>query len=252
MDANSTDDRERDLPPREQFPLTRWSVVLAARDSKDEARAAVALDELCRAYWFPLYVYIRRRGYPAEDAKDMTQGYFAALIQRDYLADADRSRGRLRSFLLTTLKHYLADEWGKASALKRGAGRTPISIDAALAEERYALEPVDGDSPDRLYEKRWALTVLDRVMESLRAEYETKGQGRMFEELRKYLAWNNAGIAYRETAALLSMKENAVRVAIFRMRRRYGDLLRERITETVAAPEDVSAELDYLFSLLRS
>jgi len=236
--------------PREQFPLTRWSIVLAARAPDDACRAA-ALDALCRAYWFPLYVYIRRRGFPAEDAEDLTQTYFAALLEKDYLAQADRERGKLRSFLLTTLKHFLADEWSKSSALKRGAGKTVLSIDAARAEEQYALEPADTDSPDRLYEKRWALTVLDNVLEALREDYAKTGQGKVFDALQKFLAWNSGGEAYREVAAELGMKESAVRVAIFRLRRRYGDLLRAQIADTVASPEEVPAELDYLFSLLR-
>ena len=236
--------------PREQFPQTRWSIVLAARATDDACRAA-ALDALCRAYWFPLYVYIRRRGFPAEDAEDLTQTYFAALLEKDYLAQADRERGKLRSFLLTTLKHFLADEWSKSSALKRGAGKTVLSIDAARAEEQYALEPADTDSPDRLYEKRWALTVLDNVLEALREDYAKTGQGKVFDALQKFLAWNSGGEAYREVAAELGMKESAVRVAIFRLRRRYGDLLRAQIADTVASPEEVPAELDYLFSLLR-
>jgi len=241
-----------DQQPRERFPETRWSVVLRARDENDGGRAAAALDELCRAYWFPIYVYVRRRGYPAEDAEDLTQSYFAALIERGYLAEAERERGKLRSFLLTTVKHFLADEWSKASALKRGSGKTVISIDAARAEERYALEPADLDSPDRLYEKRWALTVLDNVFESLRGDYVKTGQGQVFDALQKFLAWNSGGEAYREVAAELGMKESAVRVAIFRMRHRYGDLLRAQIADTVVSPEDVPAELEHLFSLLRT
>jgi len=235
-----------------QFPQTRWSVVLAARGSNDSGHALAALDELCRAYWFPLYVYIRRRGVSPEDAEDLTQGYFSALIEKDYLAQADRERGKLRSFLLTTLKHYLADEWTKASALKRGHGKTAVSIDAAQAEERYALEPVDEQSPDRLFEKRWALTLLDNVLEALRADYVGSGQGGLFDVLKKFLAWNSAGEAYREAATELGMKENAVRVAVFRMRRRYGDLLRAQVADTVASSEEVSSEVDYLFALLRS
>ena len=243
--------RSEDQPLREQFPETRWSVVLAARDENDDERAAAALDDLCRAYWFPLYVYIRRRGYAPADAEDLAQGYFAALVERDYIAQASRERGKLRSFLLTTLKHFLADEWNKASAFKRGGGKTVISIDAARAEERYAFEPADEESPDRLYEKRWALTVLDNVLESLRGDYVRSGQHRVFEVLKKFLAWNSASEAYRAAAAQLGLKENAVRVAVFRMRRRYGDLLRAHVADTVASPEEVAAEMDYLFALLR-
>jgi len=249
MDGNPTG---KNPPPREQFPQTRWSVLLAARDDHDEARAAAALDELCRAYWFPLYVYVRRRGFSPHDAEDLTQGYFAALIEKDYLAGADRERGKLRSFLLVTLKHFIADEWSKASALKRGAGKTPISIDAADAEERYALEPTDEQSPDRLYEKRWALTLLDNVLEQLRTDYSTAGQLELFDALKKFLSWNSGREAYREVAARLGMKENAVRVAIFRLRRRYGDLLRSQVADTVMTADEIPTELEYLFTVLRS
>jgi RNA polymerase sigma-70 factor (ECF subfamily) len=237
-------------PSGEQFPPTRWSVVLAARGSQDE-RASRALDELCRAYWFPLYVYVRRRGVSAEDAEDLTQGYFAVLLERGYLAQADRQRGRLRSFLLITLKHFLADEWSKASALKRGQGRKIVSIDAADAEERYSLEPADVESPDRIFDQRWALTLLDNVLAALRADYASAGQGRVFDRLKQFLAWNEGGEAYREAAAELGLKENAVRVAVFRMRRRYGDLLREQVADTVTSPEEVPAELEHLLSLVR-
>jgi len=237
-------------PIRGQFPQTRWSVVLAARDGKDTARSTAALDDLCRAYWYPLYVYVRRRGVSPQDAEDLTQGYFAALIEKDYLAQADRERGKLRSFLLTTLKHHLADEWSKASALKRGQGAKLISIDTADAEQRYALEPADSESPDRVFDQRWALTVLDRVLAALRADYAAAGQERVFDGLKKFLAWNDAREAYRDAAAELGMKENAVRVAVFRLRRRYGDLLREQVADTVTSPEDVPAELEHLLSLM--
>lgn len=242
---------DEQVPPG-QFPQTRWSVVLAACDANDSGRSTAALDDLCRAYWFPLYVYIRRRGISPEDAEDLTQGYFVALIEKNYLAQADRDRGKLRSFLLTTLKHYLADEWTKAHALKRGPGRMMVAIDAAEAEQRYALEPVDEQSPDRLFEKRWALTLLDNVLVALRTDYVRSGQDKIFDALKKFLAWNSASEAYREAAAELGLKENAVRVAVFRMRRRYGDLLRAQVADTVTSPEEVAAELDYLFSLLRS
>jgi RNA polymerase sigma factor (sigma-70 family) len=224
--------------------------VLAARDAKDQM-AATALDELCRAYWFPLYVYVRRRGASPEDAEDLTQGYFAALIERGYLTQVDRERGKLRSFLLTTIKHYLADEWDKTRTLKRGHGQRLVSIDAASAEERYAMEPADEASPDRLFDRRWALTLLDNVLAALRADYANAGQERMFDGLKKFLAWNSATEAYRETAAELGMKENAVRVAVFRLRRRYGDLLREQVADTVTSPDEVPAELEHLLALMR-
>jgi RNA polymerase sigma-70 factor (ECF subfamily) len=235
---------------RQSFPVTRWSAVLAAREG-DPDRAAAALEDLCQAYWFPIYVYVRRCGFAPADAEDITQGYFAALLERNYFAQADAAKGKLRSFLLTTVKHFIADERSKAAALKRGHGKSIISLDAAQAEERYRFEPTDEASPDKLYEKRWALTLLDNVLNALRADYARGGQGRIFDALQPFLAWNSGNESYREVAAALGIKETAVRVAIFRLRRRYGDLLRAQITDTVASPEDVPAELDHLFSLLR-
>ncbi|CAN5187089.1 sigma factor [soil metagenome] len=235
----------------ERFPATRWSRVVAAGDpSSPDARAA--LDDICRDYWFPLYVYVRRWGRSPEDAEDLTQGFFARILERGFLADADRSKGKLRTFLLTALKHYLTDEHHKANTLKRGGGKIPLSIDAALAEELYALEPKDEASPDRLYEKRWALTLLDNVLAALRADYARAGKAELFDTLQPALAWNAGGDRYSDLAAALGMKENAVRVAIFRLRRRYGDLLRQQVAETVASPDEVAAELDNLMTVLRT
>lgn len=248
MEESGTPESPESPPAR--FPQTRWSVVLAARDS-DDHRATKALDELCRAYWFPLYVYVRRRGASAEDAEDLTQGYFATLIKKGYLAQANQERGKLRSFLLTTLKHYLADEWEKTKTIKRGHGQQIVSINSSDAEDRYAQEPPDEASPDRLFDRQWALTVLDNVLAALRADYATAGQERLFDALKPFLAWNSAGNAYREAASALGMKENAVRVAIFRLRRRYGDLLRDQVADTVTSPDDVPAELEHLLALMR-
>lgn len=248
MNESGTPESAESPPAR--FPQTRWSVVLAARDS-DDPRATRALDELCRAYWFPLYVYVRRRGASPEDAEDLTQSYFAALIRRGYLNQANQERGKLRSFLLTTLKHFLADEWEKTKAIKRGHGQRIVSIDAGDAEVRYAQEPADEASPDRLFDKRWALTVLDNVLAALRTDYAQAGQERLFDTLKPFLAWNSAASAYREAAAALGMKENAVRVAVFRLRRRYGDLLREQVADTVTSPAEVPAELEHLLTLMR-
>lgn len=225
-------------------------MVVAAREAGDQ-HAARALDELCQSYWFPLYVYARRRGCSPEDAEDLTQGYFVALIERGYLAQVDRERGRLRSFLLTTFKHFISDERERVATLKRGHGKRIVSIDAASAEERYALEPADESSPDRLFDQRWALTLLDNVLTALRADYVRAGQERLFDGLKRFLAWNSAGEAYREAASELGMKENALRVAVFRMRRRYGELIREQVADTVTTEAEVPAELELLLSLVR-
>jgi RNA polymerase sigma-70 factor (ECF subfamily) len=169
------------------------------------------------------------------------------------LAQADRNKGRLRSFLLVSLKHFLSDHWSQVNTHKRGHGKQLVSIDGTAAEERYALEPVDeAVTPDVQFERRWALTLLETVLGQLREDYESRGQGRLFRSLQRFLAWNSAGEAYGEVAEAFGMKESAVRVAIFRMRRRYGDLLRDAVAETVATPEEVAGELDYLQTLLRS
>ena len=230
--------------------MTRWSVVLSARDG-DAAKVKVALGELCEAYWLPLYSFARRTGKSAEDAEDLTQAFFARLIERDLFSKADAERGRLRSFLLGTFKHFLSDEWDKERALKRGGGRQIVSMDAAQAEERFAMEPADEESPDRCFEKRWALVVLDRVMRSLRDHYVSSGKGEVFEELHQYLAPESGGESYRKSAEVLGLTANAVRVAVFRMRQRYATELRAQIAETVESEEEIAEEIDFLFRAVR-
>jgi len=230
-----------------QFPMTRWSVVLAAQGGQ----CSGALAELCEAYWVPLYGFVRRRGYSPEDAEDLTQAFFGRLIEKDVLAKASAERGKLRSFLLGSMKNFLSDEWDKANAQKRGGGKEIISIDAELAEERFASEPPDEESPDRLFERRWALTLLERVMTGLRGQYEKKGQESVFEELHQFLAPGEAGESYRGAAETLGMTENAVRVAVFRMRQRYAEELREQIAATVETEDEIAAEIDFLFQAVR-
>ena len=233
-----------------EFPMTRWSVVLSARDG-DAGKVKVALGELCEAYWMPLYSFARRTGKSAEDAEDLTQSFFAKLIERDIFSRADAERGRLRSFLLGAFKNFLSDEWDKERALKRGGGKQVFSIDAAEAEERFAMEPADEESPDRCFEKRWALVVLERVMIALRAHYEASGKGDVFEELHQYLAPETGGQSYRTSAEKLGSKENAVRVAVFRLRQRYAAELRAQIAETVEGEEEIAEEIDFLFRAVR-
>ena len=232
-----------------QFPVTRWSIVMTARGQDSAAEAALA--HLCEVYWFPLYTYIRRKGKSAEDAEDLTQAFFTKIIEKDTLASARSERGKLRSFLLGALKNFLSDEWDKARAQKRGGGIAPISIDGQLAEERYAMEPADDSSPDRIFERRWALTVLDRVLTSLRGHYESTGKLALFEELHPFLASNVKGESYREAAEILSMTVNSVRVAVFRMRQRYAAELRAQIAETVEDDSEIAEEIDFLFKAVR-
>jgi len=233
-----------------QFPQTRWSVVLAARG--DDAHVAqAALTELCEIYWPPLYSFVRRRGKSPEDAEDLTQAFFSRLIEKDTFGAAQSKRGKLRSFLLKSMKNFLSDEWDKETTRKRGGGVRVVSIDLTLAEERYAVESSHVSSPDKIYDRRWALAVLDRVLSSLREHYRSKGKERMFEELHPYLAANSKGESYPAAAGILGMTTNAVRVAVYRMRQRYADELRSQIAETVDSEDEVAAEIDFLFRALR-
>lgn len=226
--------------------MTRWSMVVSAREG-DDREAKAALSDLCEAYWLPLYAYARRGGRSPEDAEDLTQAFFARLITKDLFSKADEKRGKLRSFLLGAFKNFLSDEWDKSRARKRGGGQEIFSIDAARAEERLAMEPVDEESPDRSFARRWALVVLERVMKSLRQSYVDAGKGEVFEHLHHYLAPDSDGPGYRESGQALGLSENAVRVAVFRMRQRYGRELQAQIAETVETEEEVAGEIDELF-----
>ncbi len=231
------------------FATTHWSVVLAARGS-DLPEAAAALEELCRAYWYPLYAYVRRKGHGPHDAQDLTQAFFARLLEKNYVAQADRERGRFRTFLLAALTHFLADEWDKARRLKRGGGREIISFDAASAEERYRLEPVDQLDPAKLYERRWVTTLFDRVLARLEQEFRDSGKGGLFEGLKGSLIAEDAGLSYAELGAQLGLKEDAVKQSVHRMRRRYRELFREEIAQTVSSPGEVEDEMNHLFAVL--
>ena len=230
------------------FATTRWTVVLTAA-RLDTSRAQKALAELCETYWYPLYAYVRRRGHAPADAEDLTQGFFARLLEKQSLGAAQRERGRFRSFLLASLNHYLADEWDKAGAQKRGARRV-VSLDAQSAESRYAAEPRDTLSPDRLFERQWSLQLLEEVLRQLRAEYAAAGQGELFERLRFCLAGERDAAPYAELAAQLKSTEGAVKVAVHRLRKRYRAKLRAEIAQTVGSDDEVEEELRFLFRSL--
>jgi RNA polymerase sigma-70 factor (ECF subfamily) len=230
------------------FPPTRWTCVLAAARA-DTPRAQAALAELCQSYWYPLYAYARRRGHAPEDAEDFTQAFFVQFLGKDRLAAADRTRGRFRSFLLAAMKHFLADEWDKSLALKRGARRV-VSLDAELAESRFTAEPHDDDSPDRVFDRQWALLVLETVMRKLHEDYVARGQGALFDELRFCLIGDRSALPYSDIAARLGVTEGAVKVAVHRMRQRYRAKLREEIAQTVDSENDVEEELRFLFRAL--
>jgi len=240
---------ETPAPGARQFLTTHWSVVVAAAQRSSPA-AQEALTTLCRAYWYPLYAFVRRQGHGPHDAQDLTQAFFARFLEKDCIADADRHRGRFRSFLLASMKHFLANEWDRATALKRGGGQEPVSLDEPDAESRYALEPQDGMSADRVYERRWAMLLLERVLERLKREFVAGGKAAQFEALKEALPAGRGGRSYAEVAASLGSSEAAVKVAVHRLRRRYRDLLREEIAQTVAAPAEVEDEVRYLFAVL--
>jgi RNA polymerase sigma-70 factor (ECF subfamily) len=244
------EDRRQESDKR-WFATTRWSLVVAAGDSRHpDSRDALAT--LCQDYWPPIYSYVRSRGHDSETARDLTQGFFARLLEKGYLKEARRDRGRFRSFLLTSVKHFLANEWDREQALKRGGGTKPLSLDVDTAEERYCPQPADGETPDKIFEKRWALTVLDQVLERLEREMKRSGNVERFERFRTFLTSEGGGARYRQLAGELDMSEAAVKVAIHRLRRRFGELLREEVAQTVNEPGAVDGELRYLFSVLSS
>ena len=243
--AETTDQAQ----PRSVFVTTHWSVVLTAGQS-DTLRARDALARLCQTYWHPLYAYVRRLGNSPHDAQDLTQEFFARLLEKNYLADADESRGRIRSFLLAALKHFLANEWDKARAQKRGGGQVPIPIDIAVAETSWSFEPADTTTAEKIFERRWALTLLDRVLRRLREEFVRDGKEKLFEQLKTTLTEASRTVAYAEIARRLDTTEGAVKVAVHRLRQRYREVLRAEIADTVASPAEVEDELRNLFAAL--
>ena len=232
-----------------RFSTTLWSVVLAAGDSKS-VQAEDALEKLCRAYWYPLYAYVRRKGHGPHDAQDVTQAFFARLLEKNYVAQADRERGRFRNFLLSALSHFMADEWDKAQRLKRGGGREIISFDAVSAEERYRLEPPDQLDAAKLYERRWVTTLFDQVLARLEQEFSDERKGGLFDGLKSSLLAEPDSLTYAQLGARLGLKEDAVKQVVHRMRRRYRELFREEIAQTVAGPDEVEDELKHLFAVL--
>ena len=240
---------KENLSRRGVFATTRWSVVVTAANAEAITHARKALAELCQIYWYPLYAYVRRRGYEPADAEDLTQDFFVRLLEKQMLAAAHRERGKFRSFLLASLNHFLADEWDKAGAQKRG-GRRVISLDAQTAESRYFSEPHDALAPDKLFERQWAVRLLEEVMHQLQAEYQAAGQAVLFGQLRLGLLGDRREIPYVDLANQLGMTEGAVRVAVCRLRQRYRTRLREEIAHTVASPDEVEEELRFLFRAL--
>ncbi len=248
MSATQTTTRQ---PANAWFVTTHWSVVLSAGQT-DTTKARDALGRLCQTYWYPLYAYVRRRGHSPEDAQDLTQEFFAHLLQQERLSHADQHKGRFRSFLLAAMNHFLADEWDKARAQKRGGGLPPLPLEFTTAESRYSLEPVDNITPEQIFEHRWALALLEDVVEQLREEYQREGKAELFAALNPCLVGDRTEQPYAELAPRLGLSESAVKSAVHRLRRRYRQLLRREIANTVSTPEEVDDELSYLFRVLAS
>jgi len=222
----------------------------AVGDPTAESREALAA--LCQKYWHPVYVFVRRRGYDSEQSLDLTQGFFALLIEKNYLLDADPKRGRFRSFLLTAVKHFLANEWDRANALKRGGGRVSISIDVEEAEAWNTLATVEQATPETLYERRWALSVLENVMSKLRAEFADAGKMDEFERLSVFLDGDSEPARYEKLASEMIISAGALRMSVYRFRRKFRRLLRAEIEESVSGPDEVDDEFRFLSSILGS
>jgi RNA polymerase sigma factor (sigma-70 family) len=225
-------------------------MVLAAGEA-DSTRARDALAALCETYWYPLYAFIRRQGYAPEEAGDLAQGYFLQLLEKGFLKKIRREEGRFRSFLLVSVKPFLSNERDRERALKRGGGRPPIRLELDVAEGRYEMDPADRAlTPDRLFERQWAMTVLDRSMANLREESARSGETMRFDLLRLYLLGEEPAVPYRQVAAELGVSESAVGVAVHRLRQRFGQVLREVIAQTVTNPAEIDAEIRYMLSAL--
>lgn len=229
-----------------RFDTTRWSVVLRASDGAAGA-AREALEALCAVYWYPIYAFARRQGRAAEDAQDLTQEFFARFLSRQGFSLANPDRGRLRNFLLASFKRFAAEEWRRANRQKRGGGATALSLDAERAEERYASEPQDGQSPDRVYERRWAEAVLARALEQLQRDYDSTGRADLYRNLQQFLWGREPTQSYADMGQRLGLAEGAVKVAVHRLRQRFRDVLREEVANTVDSPDQVEEELKTLF-----
>ena len=228
------------------FATTHWTVVLAA-GKRATPQSDGALEQLCRTYWFPLYAYVRRRGHTKEDAEDLTQAFFARFLAKNYLAGLSAERGRFRAFLLASLKHFLINDWKKSQCQKRGGGEAPLSLDWQTADTKFQVAATNEPSPDKVFDREWALALLAKVIERLQKECEADGKAKLFEQLKIFLTAGKSETAQRETAKTLGMEEGAVRVAVHRLRKRYRNLLRDQIAQTLSDAADVDEEMRALF-----
>ncbi len=232
--------------PHDIFATTHWTVVLAA-GRRHEPQSDRALEALCQTYWFPLYAYVRRHGHAKADAEDLVQAFFARFLAKNYLAGLSAERGRFRAFLLAALKNFLVNEWKHAGRQKRGGGVKPLSLDWQTADTKFQSVAATEPGPDRAFDREWALALLGKVIERLQAECETDGKGKLFEQLKAFLAAGKGETAQGEVARALGMEEGAVRVAVHRLRKRYRQLLRDEIANTLSDPALVDEEMRALF-----
>jgi RNA polymerase sigma factor (sigma-70 family) len=235
-------------PPHGRFATTRWSIVLAAGGASGSESSRDALAELCETYWYPLYAFLRTRGHSAEDAEDLTQSFFARLIEKHAVQHADPSRGRFRSFLLTSLKHFSVNEYHRGIAQKRGAGVPILSLEFERAEGRFQREPASAETPESSFDRRWALALLERVLARLEQEMLRSGKGPQYGRLKSYLTRDEPQTRYAEAARDLDMSEGGLKVAVHRLRRRFRDLVLDEIAQTVSSADEVDDELRHLWA----
>jgi RNA polymerase sigma factor (sigma-70 family) len=242
----TTDNLSYTSAPGDIFATTHWTVVLAA-GKRHTPQSDGALEELCRTYWFPLYAYVRRRGHTKEDAEDFVQEFFARFLEKNYLAGLSAERGRFRAFLLAVLKHFLANEWDKSQAQKRGGGAAHLSLDWQTADTKFQVAATNEPSPDKAFDREWALALLAKVIERLQQECAADGKAKLFEQLKIFLTAGKGALSHTDAAKKLGMDETAVRVAVHRLRKRYRQLLRDEISQTLADESQVDEEMRALF-----
>jgi RNA polymerase sigma factor (sigma-70 family) len=246
---SSEPNRQSDCFGAAQFGQTHWSVVLSAAGRQNPAQAVESLEKLCTLYWRPLYAYIRRQGESPHDAQDLTQEFFLRLLKKDYLNAVDQGKGRFRSFLLAALKHFLSNERDKARAQKRGSGQSPLPLDFTGEETHLTFQPADNITPEILFERRWATTLLEQALARLRQEYTGQGEESLFEKLKTTLTEGRGSLAYSGLAAGLNLSEAAVKMAVHRLRQRYRECLRPEIAQTVATTDEIEDELRYVMGV---
>lgn len=241
--------KQNQNPTKARFATTHWSMVLTAGDQADSHKDE-ALKILCETYWFPLYAFVRKQNIRPDEALDMTQGFFARLLEKEWLTCVDPARGRFRSFLMVSIKHFMSNEWARQRTQKRGGSHRHLSLDRNNAETRYGLDPVDDRSPEQVYERQWALTVLEQVAAELRLDYAARGKSHQFDALKSHLNLDSQHQSYAQLAEHLDVGEGAARVMVHRLKQQYRNTMRKHIAQTVVSAEDIESEIEHLFKAL--